>query len=182
MGIFDNIQNVKASLDANYIRPGHYAFLIESGKLSKDRKGIPFVVLEMICVKSFNDSEAYLPLSDGDAPEVKCHFEGERASHLIKNGGAGVDMFLPNIKAMITGVMGIPESEVTPDIVTKIFVDKDKDSEWKGLVVEVEARNRKTQAGKDFTRISYKRAIPPTEFESIGVVLPKEWQELMQSD
>ena len=174
MGLFDSIGQVKASLDANYVKPGHYLFLIENGKLSKARDEIPFVVLEMVCVKVFGDTADYQPVED---PSAKGHFVGERASHLIKNGGPGKDMFLPNIKAMVTGVMGIGEDAVKPELVESIFVTEGKESEWRGLVVEVEARNRKTNAGKTFTRVSYKSAIDPDSFEELGVVLPNEWRE-----
>lgn len=177
MGLFDQIGSVKASLDANYVRPGHYAFLIEAGKLAADRVGIPFTVLEMVCVAVYPDTAGYLPIEESGVATVKPHFVGERASHLLKNGGPGKDMFLPNIKSMLMGILAIAEADVTPQLVERCFVPQGGESALRGLVVEVQARNIKTKQKKDFTRITYLGIVPLERYEEIGVQLPAEWRQ-----
>jgi len=177
MALFDNIKNVKASLDANYVQPGHYAFLIEAGKVSKDRTGIPFVVLEMVCVGVFDDSPSFMPPAEDKTLSVRQHFQGERASHLIKNGGPGADMFLPNVKAMLAGISSRPEESITTEDANAAFVVDGQTSVLRGLVVEVSARNQKSQkTGKNFTKITYRGCIDPEKFPELGIRLPEAWQ------
>ncbi len=176
MGLFDNIGTVKASMDSNYVRPGHYTFLIENGKMQETRNHEPFVVLEMICCKVYPDTPGYLPPKE-DPRQINAHFVGERASHLIKYGGKGKDMFLPNILSMLMGIYSVPQEKITKEVIESSFVGEGKESDLRGLVVELTATNRKTKSGGDFTRISYLRTVPPDEYATLGIVLPQGWNQ-----
>lgn len=162
--IFSGIRGVKASMDANYIRPGVYAVLIERIKLDKSRKGERFLAVEMRNLRTIH------PVHN-DAGSALSQRDGENMSHLIMADGTGADMFLPNVKAMVAALTGCGAEEVDESACAQMV---GPDQPFAGLVVEVEAKEIVTRSMKPFTKVVYKRPLTRKDLEDLKIEVPKD--------
>lgn len=144
-GMFSGIGNAKALLESEYIKPGTYWLRIDRNKIDKNRKGLVFAAIEMTVVRVLDDLNG------------TGHRIGNSVTHLVMQAN---DYFLSEIKSFIGNVMGIQPEQISEDHANLVF---GPDQPLAGTVVEMQARNVVTQAGKDFTRIVYKREVPAAE-------------------
>lgn len=145
VGMFSGIEKVKARIDANYIRPGHYLARIDVVKADKTRKQDGFVAIEMTILHVIDN--------DND----KGHSVGENVSHLLMQKH---DAFLGNMKSFVANVFGMMPEEITEQHCTLVCSTP---CPLTGTVVEFTARNITTRLGSDFTAINYRREVPAAE-------------------
>lgn len=161
-GLFKGMGKVKSSQDANYIKPGNYLVRLDRFKADKGRTGA-LVAIEMTCLahvgKPAVGVETCAPL--------------ESMTHLIPNFGKGVDMFLPNVKAFIENILGVPPEEMTDDDKMEGYalLLADDTQPLRGVVAHVEARQITTRAGTPFTKVSWQREVPAAE--ALGLLAPE---------
>lgn len=144
-GMFKNLRQAKATIRANYERPGHYIQLINRVKADVSRKKEGFVVIEKTIVA---------------AVEGK-HTIGETVSHMMMEKH---DSFLGNIKAFLLNVLSINEDDFSDEEMEEAMEDIcGEGNPLGGTFVEVENRDTTTKAGGTFTVINYKREVPASE-------------------
>lgn len=148
MGLFDGVEQAKASFDAKYQGAGHYLCRIDRIKADKTRGGDEFMAVEMTVMHTFMDGQG--------APE-KWHKPGESTSHLLMKKH---DSFLGNVKALVANVTGCHESEVTKADCERIA---SAEQPLAGAVIELSARDILTRKNQPFTKVSYIREVPATE-------------------
>lgn len=162
MGMFDGVEKAKASFDSNYVRRGHYYALINRVKADQTRNGDKFVAIEMTILHTFGDGDG----KELQGPEVdladKWHAPGEDTSQLLM---AKQDTFLGNFKAFIANVMGVSDTEI--DSKTCEEATDPNNQPMAGKVIELNNRVIKTRAGKDFTKVNYRREVPVAEFANV---------------
>lgn len=151
-GMFDGIEEAKASFDANYMRAGHYIVRIDRVKADKSRKGDGFVAFEMTILHVFDDSE-------GD--KAALHRPGEPVTHMLMEKH---DSFLGNLKSAIANCFGCDVTEVTKAVCVKVT---GTDQALGGMIVEVRNRDITTRAGNPFTKVSYVREVPAVELADV---------------
>lgn len=153
-GLFKGMGKVKSSQDANYMKPGNYLVRIDRFKADKGRTGA-LVAIEMTCLAHVG------PVAPGTEP----HAPLESMTHLIPNFGKGVDMFLPNVKAFIENIIGVPPEEMSDDDKMEEYaLTLASDAQpLRGVVAHVEARQITTRAGTPFTKVSWQREVPAAE-------------------
>jgi hypothetical protein len=144
--IFENIGNAKVSQgDGNYVRPGHYYARLNAVKLTQKFTGEQFLAVEMTVVSVLDDDEG------------RGHKVGEDTTHLMK---AASPSFLGNVKAFIAATLGCSPDEVDQNSADRVTSDEQP---LAGIVVELVGRQITTKAGKPFTKVTYKREVPPDE-------------------
>lgn len=143
MGMFDDVGNSRAKVDASYFRPGQYLLRIDRVKPGKSRKNRDFVAVEMTVLKCIQPAAGAEP-----------HVPGEAVSQLFFQDS---DYFLPEVKAFVMGAMGCTAEEVT-SAVCEAMLDP-KSQPFADIVVEVHAKSRVTKEGKDFTAVAFKRPV-----------------------
>jgi len=146
--IFSGIRTAKATLDANYLRPGHYVCRIDKCKIDQNRKKITFAAIEMTVIQ-VRDNE-----------QGQGHSQGECVTFYVDQG----DYFLPEIKSFIGNVMGIPQDQITEEHAAEAFGEGQP---LVGTCAEVQARQITTKNGGVFTRVSFRREVPAAEIKQI---------------
>ena len=86
------------------------------------------------------------------------------------------DTFLGNVKAFLAAATGYPPTEIEEKHILQII---DDDQPLCGTVLEVKNRVILTKAKTPFTKINWKREVPPAELLTI---LPAEAQEMFFPD
>lgn len=152
MGLFDGIEEAKASFDAQYLREGHYLLRIDRVKADQTRAKDEFLAVEMTVLHTY---------MDGFGDPAKWHKPGEAVSHLMMKKH---DSFLGNVKAMLSALMGVHESEVTKQDCIDV---SGEGQPMAGMVIEVTARTIMTRQQKPFTKITYNREFPAKDIEDI---------------
>lgn len=146
MGIFDNIENARASRGSNYERAGRYYEYIRRIKLDKNRKGVDFIAVEKVVLQVIAPD-----------PSEEPHSVGEQIAHLLMSDK---DSFLGNVKAMIGALFNEDPEAVTAEDAEMVVSDKQPAA---GLVIEVNNRQITTKQGQPFTLVNYVRALEPEE-------------------
>lgn len=146
--LFKGIQDAKARIDANYIRPCHILLRIDACKIGETRKGDGFFVVEGTVI------EDLVPDEFGDHYG---HRMGENVSHMMM---AKHDSFLSNVKAFIKVVTGVPEEDIEPSHAEEICAD---DQPLQFTVIEVVARETTTRENRPFTVVNYKGEVSPAD-------------------
>lgn len=147
-GMFDGIEDAKASFDSNYERNGHYIMRIDRVKADKSRKGDGFVAFEKTVLHVFDD---------GDGERESWHRPGEAVTHMLMEKH---DSFLGNLKAAIAGCFGCDPTEVTKAVCTQVV---GAEQALAGMIVEMRNRDILTRAGNPFTKVTYRREVPASE-------------------
>lgn len=180
--VFGGIGNAKASMDPSYCAPGKYLARIGEAKIDKTRGGDVFFAMEMDIVEVIENQYEQRTGVDGSGQPIMVtktgHRVGDPVSHFIPNYGGGKDLFLPNIKAMLNGVLafrgisldGMSDAEQITFVKTVVGSDQP----LKGLVVEwhgnLREKKKSTDAAPDyFTRITYQRTVLDAELEEKGI-------------
>ena len=162
--IFDGISGAKASRDANYIRPGVYCMLVDNIKWDKNRSKVEFVAVEMTNLATIAAEK------DEQSGATISHRAGESVTDMYMAGGPGVEMFLPNIKAMVMALVGCAESEVDKEA-CKVMVSPAQP--MAGIVAKVQARETTTRKGGNYTKVTYQGVYAKEEFEELGLPVPE---------
>lgn len=150
MGMFKGIENAKASFDAKYVGEGHYLCRIDRIKADQTRTKDDFLAVEMTVLHTF---------PDGDGASDKWHRPGEAVSHLMM---AKHDSFMGNVKAMVSSILGVHESEVTENDCELL---SSTSQPLAGSVIELKGRQIITRQNKPFTKITYMRTFPAVELQ-----------------
>jgi len=154
---FSGIGKTKASMDANYVTPGHYVNRIDRVILKKNRTGSDIFIIEMTVLHALSVEETVM-----NGKTLSSNREGLPCSQLISFAGAGAEMALPNIKAFAQAVVeGFVEAQDQKDaegndlqelVLASIVSD---DQPLAGMMVEVTARSIRTKKDTDYTKVSY---------------------------
>jgi len=157
-GIFKGLGGASSNKDANYVRPCQNISMIRECKIIENRKKETFFLCNLTCIHDL-DPKNFVPGKVG-------HSVGEDYTVMYK---ASSDSFLPNVKAFLCGVCGLPEEAIGEEEAEKVC---GYDQPLFGTFVELHARNIVTRAGTDYTKVSIKREVPPQEaqefFEALG--------------
>lgn len=158
MGMFDNIDKAQASArGANYAKAGHYLARIDRVKAGESQQGAgEFVAVEMTVLAALPDGD--VPLNDDFEPlgPDNWHRVGEQISHVMMTKHKS---FLGNMKAFVSNVGGIPESEVGPAECQQVT-----EGLFDGVFIELRNRDIKTKTTcKRFTIVGYIREVPASE-------------------
>jgi hypothetical protein len=145
-GVFSGIEKAKSRVSANYVRPGRYWAKLSRVKVDKNRTGRTFVAIEMQVARVLDDDEG------------RGHRIGENITHLMMTDQ---DSFMGNMKAFISAVLDVPESDINTDEAVEIAGD---DNPLENTICELSARTIQTRAGNPFTEINYLREVPAIEF------------------
>lgn len=149
--IFDNIEKARASRNSNWIAPGHYLYRINKIKTGTNRTDENFLCVEMTILHVY------------EGEQKVC----EEISHMLWEKHK--DNFLPNVKSMIASICGCEEDVVTAESCARVSLnDGSEDAQpLAGVCVETLNKLIATKAGKDFTKVHYKRAVPYKELLGI---------------
>lgn len=154
--IFSGMKDAKLRVDANYVRAGHYFFLINKCKTDQNRKRVDFAAVEMTAVAVLDDDNG------------SGHRIGEDVSWLVMSDN---DFFLSDILTFICNVMGVDPNDLdekdrmeAAESVFESKEDKDHAQPLAGMVVEVKGRDVKLKNSDGmFTKVSFVRAVPALE-------------------
>lgn len=142
--IFSGIKDAKVSPEGNYFKhPSHVWVEVHGVKIVKKFTGEQFVAIEVKVVR----------VLDEDTP----HKVGEDVTHLLKVSSPS---FLGNFKGFVCAALGCEPDEVDQAAADRVTSDEQPLS---GIVLEVTAREITTRAGNPFTKVTYKREVPPEE-------------------
>lgn len=150
MGLFSGVNNARPNMGSNYARTGHYLALIRRVKQDKTRKGVEFIAVEMVNLKTLSAS-----------PNEEPHRVGEQFSWLVMGDK---DSFSGNVKAFIMNVAGVREDQVGEEECVAIVSEQQP---FGGLIVEMNNRLIQTKAGKPFTLVNFVRTLPPDEVRTL---------------
>jgi len=130
---FSGVENAKANVGGNYVKPCDMIARIDRVKQDDSRSNGSFIANEMTVLHVF----------EGE------HEVGENVTHMLMQK---FDSFLNNWKKLVIGITSCPDSEVTEEASNKIVSE---DQPLSGIVVRVKAHNIKTRKGEDFTIVNY---------------------------
>jgi hypothetical protein len=131
---FDGIENAQTNQKLPNVVPGRYTFKVDSIKMVKSRKGVTYLCLESTVAKRLSEQ--------GNEAGSKCS--------LLMN--TSLDNFLSNAKNLFGAVKGVPETKVTKQMADALVSE---DNPGAGALVDVEASNITTRAGKPFTLVRF---------------------------
>lgn len=149
MGMFTGMSQVRARVDREYIEAGKYWVRIDHCKVGQNRQGIPHSVVEGTVIAVLQQEG---PNSHKVADEVTQVFSAK--SEYCKR----------DIKSFVCGAMGMADAEVTDQDCMAVFMP---DNPLAFTVVEVHAYDiaKKNKPNEMFTRVSWKREVPPSEIQ-----------------
>ena len=111
MGLFEGIENARASGQFRYIKPGRYwSEILAFKKTESPRDKSQGIALEVKVLSVLEGTE------ESDEP-------GAIVSDLYKAAGKGGEFFLSNIKAMVSGILELPEGEITEKLLEQLIED-----------------------------------------------------------
>lgn len=162
-GMFKGIEKpeVRASRDSNYFRRGHYLLRIDKVKADETRQGKAFIAIETTVLHTFPDGDGRDFQGDLEQGDYQWSKPGSTPSQLLM---LAQDTFLPNVKAFVCNMMGVPESKVDEAACEDMCAD---DNPMGGMVAEVQNRTIKTRAGNDFTKVNWVREWLPSEYSKV---------------
>jgi hypothetical protein len=131
---YQGIENAPSMVKLPFIKPGKYTFKVDALKKVTSRKGVTYTCGEFTVVKSG------LP---GGNPE------GTHCALLIN---MAMDNALSNVKNLFASVMGEGEDKVTKQLANTLTGPQNPGS---GRMVEAEACEITTKAGKPFTLVKF---------------------------
>lgn len=146
-GLFAGVENAEITRKGNNMNEGDYVAKICSAEYKPGRSA-NFVIIEAEIITSSYDAN--------DPAKQSCNREGSRATIFIKQN----DSFAGNIKEIMLAVSGFGPDGKSRDVHDTVTQDEcaslvAKEQPFTGAMVYLEARNIKTKAGGDFTRISW---------------------------
>jgi hypothetical protein len=143
--MFSGISNARASIDSNYLRSGTYWMRCDRCKVDRNRKGIVFCAVEMTTVRVIDNAQGL------------GHSLGEQVSWYIDMNS---DYFLSEVRTFVANIAGADVSQVTEAESQHVFGDQQP---FAGLCIEVSARQVNTKRNTTFTKVSFRRSVPPVE-------------------
>ena len=163
--MFGGLKAARMSMDSNWMKEGHYLMRIDLVKIDQNRNEETAVFIECTVVHIYTNAN--------DAGETM-HRLGESCCQSIWKKHK--DTFLGNVKAFLAAATGYPPTEIEEKHILQII---DDDQPLCGTVLEVKNRVILTKAKTPFTKINWKREVPPAELLTI---LPAEAQEMFFPD
>lgn len=165
-GLFAGISKAQVTAGGKFFHAGNFVTVIKKVIVKKTRNsGNGFIVEhKVIAVRDTAGEEN--PLRPG-----------VDASHVITDGGKRQDMFLPNVKLIVTQLAQILAPDFNPETTSEDewarLLDKatGADQCFAGLLVNVVATKIVTREGKPFTRIGYERGYSYRELRAILAAL-----------
>lgn len=164
---FAGISAAKASRNSEYFRAGRYLTYIRSFKATTNRARMPIVLFEMTIVSVLDATAA--------ASEPKgAHNVGESVTWLMQ---LAKDATLPNLKAAIKAITGVPEEEVTEEFCDQL---SSANQPMAGFFVEWDNRVITTKSkGTPFTQVKARRRWSAAE---VNEGVPKAVLEALRID
>jgi hypothetical protein len=155
MGLFKDIKGARGTKGGLYFVPGNYLVLINRCKLGETRKGIDFFVAETKVV--WSDVEERKP---GSEPSYMVTMDKDPAlGNVADFMRAGLACkAVQQLGATIEDIGEIDEIELSEEEAEEIVGEANP---LAGVVMALNAFNKPTAAGKDFTRVKW--AIPTDE-------------------
>jgi hypothetical protein len=151
---FAGVGQARARRDANYITDGGYIVLVNKVKhIVGHRDRLNKVIVELTVLAVLAASET-----------GRTHQIGEQAVHVIKED-LQYDYFLPEVKAMIAGIVECPEEAIDEAFVLECC--NEQTNPLGGYVIEMANRPKMTGGGKLITIRNYKRRIRSGEIQQI---------------
>lgn len=147
-GFFSGVNEADQRADANYLRPGAYTLVLTQVKAIQTRKKRNAFVIEAKVTVA----------SEGAQNKV-----GDIVSHMVMMDTDGA---LSDIKAFASAATGLAFDEVDEAGMEALVSDAQP---LRGRSVDAFARNKVTQRGGDFTRITYSA---PAGQEPLGAKQP----------
>lgn len=136
--IFDGIENARASMEGNYVRPGEYNAVINAVKLTENFAKEKFLAVELKITKVIDNDEG------------RGHKLGEETTHLMKVANVS---FLGNFKQFAASTLGVLPEEVGKAEADRITSDEQP---LAGIEIALRARQIMTKKTKQpFTKVVY---------------------------
>jgi hypothetical protein len=136
-GIFDGIENAKASFASNYVRAGSYEADLGKVELTKNHAKVEFLAIEMTVTKVMDNDEG------------RGHKVGDEITHLMKVQNTS---FLGNFKQFAASALNCDADQVGKAEADRITSDEQP---LVGVKVGFVARQTTTKAGGPFTKVIY---------------------------
>lgn len=151
---FAGITAAKASRDSEYLRAGRYLTYLRKFFVRANRGNVPCVIFELTIVSVLDPSAA--------AAEPKGpHRAGENVSWLMQ---LPKDTTMPNLKAAIKAITGVPEEMVTEDFCDQLAAASQPMAgyfvEWDNRVITTRGK------GQPFTQVRARRRWSKAEVDA----------------
>lgn len=162
VNLFAGVENAQVIRRGNNITPGDYVAKLLSAEFKQGRKG-NYMILELQVLVS-----SYI----ADNPQFAgCNPEGSTITVFVKQN----DSFLGNVKEIVLAVSGFDDQGHSRDETDPVTQDECNQlvspaQPFAGAVVYMEARQIKTKAGGDFTRVNWWPC--PLKKDAAGTLVP----------
>lgn len=150
---FGGIDGKRASVNSDYFRAGDYITYLKAFKQAPNRAGLVNIVWEMVVV-------AVLDASTAAAEPRGPHRVGDSVSWLLSP--TKHDMALPNCKAALMTIIGVPEASITQEFCDQL---SSAAQPMKGYFVQWSNRVIQSKNGNPFTVIKPVRKLSKVEVE-----------------
>lgn len=148
-GAFAGIENVRGSLKTQWMVPGRYWLRIDNAKLDRDRMQVPFWAFEMTIIRVL------------DTAMGQAHPVGTAVCRMCKQAGPSANFYYPELKAILSGILGIPDAQVTPDVCERVLGPQQP---LTGMVVECNAWNQPKRNNQGHTtKVTFVREVMAAE-------------------
>lgn len=168
---FGGIENVKATQGSTYFNEGVYVIMFDKVIYGPNRANDERLVIETEVLHVISESK-------DEGGQSVSNRVGDSPTQMIKNYGKAKDMFLPNTKALVMGVMGCTEEEVTQE---DCILLTGETQPFAKVVAIAKATQIKTKDGHDYTKVEFNGQITREYITKLGVKLPtgaKFWGEV----
>lgn len=145
-GLFSGIEDAKRTKGGNYLKPGLSALEVGALKMIETRKKDDMFIAELVVIKSSNPA----------------HPAG---SHISWTANLKHDAAMGDIKNFAAAVLGCEETEITEEVMERLVDEEENPAA--GSKVFVDAYNKETQAGGDFTRTDWR---PLDEKKDLAII------------
>lgn len=139
MSFLDQVANTSARRQSEYFGVGQYLVKINDFKEGQNRNARAFVVLETTVLDSNNLDQ---------------NPKGSLRSWLLMQD---METTARNVRGMLCAVLGIDDSGLTKEMIEKALTPSDETgkSALSGLKVMINAQNKLTKRGTDFTLLNF---------------------------
>lgn len=165
MSFIDQAAKAQVALSQNYLKEGTYWAVIEAGKEGRAQfKGFDFVAYDLTTIRCVK------PASDGNSTK-----ELEAVNILFVAGQKGSDTRLKQF-ALIGMGFDYEQAKKIPDDKARDMMSATVNpvhQEMKNVIVEIEAKTKNTQSGKEIVATDVRRRVWPSEVQA-----PDNWKKL----
>lgn len=150
MGRFSGMKDAQVSAGGNYFTPGIYLVEVEKVHMITTRKGADMYIVETRVLESQSPNPPEM-MKDG-SPAAATKSPGSSPSYCVP---MALDSALGNIKAFLAALLGENPEEITEEVAEESIADSNP---LKGMKVRVECTMVVTNAGRDFTKHTWRSA------------------------